>query len=226
MDQRTGDGWFSGLFEIFVINTRYLSAKIWTWCEDCFSAEQNHPQVSLQKEEWIWRKERPRSRTAFAAGRLLTQYTNTSGSLEPTILSKTTPTYSLSVFELTIFKKSIQSGTEFHCLWRKSHLMTSWKDCTNWEYDSKTLKTVLELYDLEIQNKLGSDYHRLKTKVNGLGDGGHQGMPWTGGGGLVRVPNVRVCDHLFSIRCGTRRREGWMNILPWYRPVGVSKAST
>ena len=28
-------------------------------------------------------------------------------------------------------ENSILSGTEFYCLWRKSHLMTSWKDCTN-----------------------------------------------------------------------------------------------
>ena len=32
--------------------------------------------------------------------------------------------------------------------------------------DSEKLKAVLELYDLEIhQNKLGPDYHRLKTMV-------------------------------------------------------------
>ena len=44
MDQRSGDGWFSGWFKIFVINKRYFNAKFWsTWCEDCFSAEQNHP---------------------------------------------------------------------------------------------------------------------------------------------------------------------------------------
>ena len=45
--------------------------------------------------------------------------------------------------------------------------MTSWKDCTNQEYEGlKKLKTVLELYDLEIhQKKAGPDYHRLKTMV-------------------------------------------------------------
>ena len=32
------------------------------------------------------------------------------------ILWKTTPTYSLSVFEMMIFRNSIQSGTEFYCL--------------------------------------------------------------------------------------------------------------
>ena len=45
--------------------------------------------------------------------------------------------------------------------------MTSWKDCTNQEYEGlKKLKTVLELYDLEThQKKLGPDYHRLKAMV-------------------------------------------------------------
>ena len=43
----------------------------------------------------------------------------------------------------------------------KIHLMTSWKDCA-----SEKLKTVLELYDLEIhQKKTGPDYHRLKMMV-------------------------------------------------------------
>ena len=44
--------------------------------------------------------------------------------------------------------------------------MKSWKDCTNEEYESEKLKTVLELYDLEThQKKLGPDDHRLKTMV-------------------------------------------------------------
>ena len=36
------------------------------------------------------------------------------GHWEPTILSRTMPTYSLLVFEMTIFRNSIQSGTEFY----------------------------------------------------------------------------------------------------------------
>ena len=67
---------------------------------------------------------------------------------------------------MTIFRNSILSGTEY-CLWRKSRKMTSWKDCTNKEYESlKKLETVSELYDLEIHQKiLGPDFHRLKTVV-------------------------------------------------------------
>ena len=45
--------------------------------------------------------------------------------------------------------------------------MTSWKDCTKLRIRvSEKLKTVLELYDLEIhQKKIGPEYHRLKTMV-------------------------------------------------------------
>ena len=44
MDQRSGVGWFSGWVEIFVIYSWYFNAEFWsTWCEDCFSTEQNHP---------------------------------------------------------------------------------------------------------------------------------------------------------------------------------------
>ena len=59
---------------------------------------------------------------------LIQEYFRVTGSM---ILSKTTSTYSLSVYEMMIFRNSIQSGTEFYCPWRKSRLMTSWKDCTN-----------------------------------------------------------------------------------------------
>ena len=116
MDQRSGDGWFSGWFKIFVINKRYFNAKIWsTWCERGLLQRWTESSIILtSKEGSVWRNKRPRSRTAsFAADRLLTWLTNTSGSLEPTILSRTMPTYSLSVYEMTIFRNSTQSGRNF-----------------------------------------------------------------------------------------------------------------
>ena len=68
---------------------------------------------------------------------------------------------------MMIFRNSSRNGTEFCNQWRKSHLMTSWKDCTNKRIrESEKLKTVLELYNLEIhQKKAGPDYHRLKTMM-------------------------------------------------------------
>ena len=74
--------------------------------------------ILTSKEESVWRNKRPRSRTvSFAEDRLLTWSTSTSGSLEPTILSRIMPTYSLLVFEMTIFRNSIQSGTH---IWLKN----------------------------------------------------------------------------------------------------------
>ena len=68
----------------------------------------------------------------------LTWSTSTSGSLEPMILSRIMPTYLLLVFEMMIFRNSIQSGTEFYCLWRNPiwwHLgrIVQIKNTTVWE---------------------------------------------------------------------------------------------
>ena len=108
---------------------------------------------------------KPRKRTvSFAEDRLLTWSMSTSGSQEPTMLSTIMPTYSLLVFEMMIFRNSIQSGTEFYCLWQKSRLMTSWKDSTNSETSVWETQDRIGMYDLEIhQKKIGPDYHRLKT---------------------------------------------------------------
>ena len=47
-------------------------------------------------------------------------------------------------------------------------------------------------------------------------------MPRTGGGGLARVPNLRVCKHLV-VEVAHAGEEGRINVLTWYRPVGVAK---
>ena len=77
------------------------------------------------------------------------------------------PTCSLSVFEMTIFRNSTQSETEFYCLMTKIPP----DDILEGLYklrirESEKLMTVLELYNMEIhEKKLGPDYHRLKTLV-------------------------------------------------------------
>ena len=51
LDQRGGDGWFSGWFKFFVVCKRNSNAEFWsTRWEDCFNTEQKHPQFSLQKK--------------------------------------------------------------------------------------------------------------------------------------------------------------------------------
>ena len=73
---------------------------------------------------------------SFEEDRLLTWSSNTSGSLGPKILSIIMPIYLQSLFEMTMFRTSIRNGMKFYCRWHKFHLMTSWKDCTNEEYES------------------------------------------------------------------------------------------
>ena len=50
-------------------------------------------------------------------------------------------------------------------------------------------------------------------------------MRRTGGGGLARVPNLRVCDNPFSRREWHTLGKG-MGESTWYRLVGVAKASS
>ena len=73
------------------------------------------------------------------------------------ILSKTTPTCSLSVFEMTIFMNSILSETEFivHDEILPDEILEGLYKLRIRE--SEMLKTVLELFDLEIHQKLGPD---------------------------------------------------------------------
>ena len=50
-------------------------------------------------------------------------------------------------------------------------------------------------------------------------------MPETGGGGLARVPILRVRNHL-ELGVAHAGEEGRINVLPWYRRVGVAKTSS
>ena len=83
------------------------------------------------------------------------------------IPSRTVPTYLLFLFEMLKFRNSIRNGMEFLLSLTK----TTSDDILEGLYklrirESEKLKTVLELYDLEIhQKKIGPDYHRLTTLV-------------------------------------------------------------
>ena len=50
------------------------------------------------------------------AGPFPSRKTDRTGSLEPTILSRTMPTYLQLFFEIMIFRNSIQDGMKFYCL--------------------------------------------------------------------------------------------------------------
>ena len=84
MDQRSGDGWFSGWYNVFVINKRYFNADFFLkysmrgllqhWTKSSI--------ILTSKEESVWWNRRTRKRTvSFVAGRLPTWSTINSGSL-------------------------------------------------------------------------------------------------------------------------------------------------
>ena len=58
---------------------------------------------------------------------LINEYFQVTGT---TILSIIMSTYLHLFFEMMIFRNSIRNGRQFYYQWHKSHLMTSWKDCT------------------------------------------------------------------------------------------------
>ena len=169
MDQRSGDGWISGWSDIIVFCKRNSNARFWsTRCEDCFGTEPNHPVYPLQEKGQSGGTKSPKKETvSFVEDRSLTWSTSTSGSLEPMILSRIMPTYSQFFFEMMIFRNSIQNDTEFYL----SMTQIPSDDILESLYklrirESEKLKTVLELYNMEIhQKKAGPDYHRLKTMV-------------------------------------------------------------
>ena len=93
--------------------------------------------MPASRERSVWRNKKPKKRTvSFVEDRSLTWSTSTSGSLKPMIPSRIMPTYLQLLIEMVRFRNSIRNGTEFYYQWRKFHLMTSWKDCTNYECES------------------------------------------------------------------------------------------
>ena len=84
------------------------------------------------------------------------------------ILARIMPTYLQLLIDMVIFRNSIRNGTEFYYQRRTFHLMTSWKDRTNYECES--LRNSRLYWNCTIwmeihQKKAGPDNHRLKTMV-------------------------------------------------------------
>ena len=124
--------------------------------------------ILTSKEESVWRNKKPKKRTvSFVEGRSLTWSTSASGSQEPTILSRIMPTCSLFVFEMMIFRKLD---------WKWNGIFLSMTkippdDILEGLYklrirESEQLKTVLELYEMEIHQKISMPiFQQLKTMV-------------------------------------------------------------
>ena len=99
LDQRSGDGWFSGWFDVFVINTRYFKCRTLKYSMRGLLQHWTESSIILtSEEESVWRNKRPKSRTvSFVEDTSLTWSTSTSGLFKPMILVKfCRPIYSFS----------------------------------------------------------------------------------------------------------------------------------
>ena len=104
---------------------------------------------------------------SFEEDRSPTWSTITFGSLASTIPYLFMPTYLRLFFGMTTFRSSIRDGMKFYCQWSNFQLDDILESLYKLRIrESEKIKTVLELYNLEIhQEKAKPDYHRLMTRV-------------------------------------------------------------
>ena len=171
MDQKSGDGWFSGLIKIFVSHSSYFDAEFWsTWCEDCFKRWTKSSIIPTSKEESVWRNKKAQKQESFFRGRqiayLICDYFRVTG-IHDTVENHA------DLFTISLRNDDIQ---EFDSKWEGillsmtkiplADILEGLYKLKIREYDK--LKTVLELYDSEShQKKLEPDNHRLKTLAKG-----------------------------------------------------------
>ena len=171
MDQRSGDDWFIGRVEILAI---YFWKEFSTFRdagrEDFFCSEQDHPDFTLQEEGQSRGTESPEG------GLVSTRETTHLHDLRP-LSSDWRSWYSIRLrwFILCYSSRGQHSGIrykmgwDFIIFWPRFHppsddVLESLYKMRTREFDQ--LKTVLELYDMEMNQKISmSDYQKLKTKV-------------------------------------------------------------
>ena len=154
-------------FKNFVINKRNFNAKFGSTCTRIASTLHKIIDNSQFKRRVSLEEQKAQKEDRFFRGRqfacLIYEQFRVTGTV---ILSKTTPTYSLLFFQMTIFRNSIRSGMEFLSMTKIPPDDILEGLCKLRIRESEKFKTVLELYNMEVhQKKLGPDYHRLKTMV-------------------------------------------------------------
>ena len=135
---------------------------------DCFCSEQDHPEFPNSRRRSVSRNRKPRKRTVFCEGDKSPSWsTTTFERLTLMIQYWIMLIYSLLLFMVIIFRNSIQDVTKFYYPYQRFPPMISWKVCTKLRIrESEQLETVLELYDMEIHQKISMpNYQKLKTMV-------------------------------------------------------------
>ena len=123
MDQRSGDGRFSGWIKVIAINSGLHSfPEFWdAGGEDCVCSEQDHPEFLLQEKG--------------QSGGTESSETGSQALMVPFLI---TLIYSLLFFKTIMFRNSIRDGMKFYYPWPRAHLMMSWKVfCNTWVWSTQ-----------------------------------------------------------------------------------------
>ena len=138
MDQRSGDGWFTGGIEVLAIRFWKEFSKFWdAGREDCICPEQDHPEFLLQEKGQSGGTQCPER------GSVSSRKTDCLHDLR--LLSSHWCSWHSSWLSWSILYHSSQrwcSGMWYEMGWNSSikwpisHQMRFWKVCTNWEYVS------------------------------------------------------------------------------------------
>ena len=166
MDQRSGDGRFIARIKNLAIGcwkVFFQISRCWIWRLHLLWTRSSRIPNSRRS---VTRNKKPRASVFYEEDRSLSWSTTTFEWLALMIQYWTMLIYSLLLFMTIIFRNSTQDGMRFYYV-KRFRPMVSWKVCTKLRIrESAQLKTVWELYDMEIhQTKAGPDYHRLKTMV-------------------------------------------------------------
>ena len=167
MDQRSGVSWISGWSKIIAFCQRNSWFTLWvTRREDCFSTEQKSSRIPSSRRRVSLEEQKAQKEDRFLRGRqiayLIYEYFRVTGA------NDCGENYA-DLFTFVV-RKWWYSGIRFKI---GRNLIINDAKPIWWHLgklvqlrirESEKLKTVLELYNMEIhQKKAGPDYHRLKT---------------------------------------------------------------
>ena len=137
-------------------------------CDDCFCSEQDHPEFLFQGKRSVWRNRRLRKKIiSFAEYTSLTWSATASSLLTIMTLFLITLICPQSLFAMMMFLNLIRDGMKFYLSMIKilpGDVLESLDKLGTRAPDQ--LKTVLELYDMEIHENMSMpDCQKLKTMV-------------------------------------------------------------
>ena len=167
VDQRSGDGWFSGCFDVFVINTRYFKCRTLKYSMRGLQQHWTESSIILtSKEGSVWRNKKAQKEDRFLRGRQIAYLIYDHFRVTGDSVENYTDLFTIVLRNDDIQEFDSKGDGIFLSMTKIPHdeIMEGLYKLRVRE--SEKLKTVLELYNMEIhQKKLGPDNHWLNAIV-------------------------------------------------------------